>query len=139
MVLALCRGDLRGAFILQRVSFPSFVLFVFLFRSSTLRRRASSIDAIILRAAPYAYNRVYRRKYLGVMVAGTWLGAFGSLIPTWRGKWGQFGLDREIGSCSILPDAARKYSSQFLSFLSTPLCPPMSTIMSVQRQFSTTT
>lgn len=52
--------------------------------------------------------RIYRHKYLGVMVAGTWLGAFCSLIPTWRGKWGEFGLDRQAGSCSILPDKDSK-------------------------------
>lgn len=53
------------------------------------------------------------------MVAGTWLGAFCSLIPTWNGKWGQFGLDKRIGSCSILPDkdSELKYFLQ-LFFLS---------------------
>lgn len=43
------------------------------------------------------------------MVAGTWLGAFGTLIPTWRGKWGAFGLDKTIGSCTILRDRDSKY------------------------------
>lgn len=38
------------------------------------------------------------------MVAGTWLAAFGTLIPTWRGKWGRFGLDASIGSCTIIPE-----------------------------------
>lgn len=57
------------------------------------------------------FSRIYRHKYLGVMVAGTWLGAFCSLIPTWQGKWGQFGLDRKIGSCSILPDKDSKYNT----------------------------
>lgn len=57
------------------------------------------------------YCRIYRRKYLGVMVAGTWLGAFCSLIPTWQGKWGQFGLDRKVGSCSILPDKDSEFST----------------------------
>uniref|UniRef100_T1GTK0 G-protein coupled receptors family 1 profile domain-containing protein n=1 Tax=Megaselia scalaris TaxID=36166 RepID=T1GTK0_MEGSC len=47
---------------------------------------------------------MYRNRYLGLMIAATWLGAFSALIPTWRGKWGRFGLDKEIGSCSILPD-----------------------------------
>lgn len=42
------------------------------------------------------------------MVAATWIGAFSSLIPTWRGAWGQFGLDHKIGSCSILLDENRK-------------------------------
>lgn len=43
------------------------------------------------------------------MVAGTWICAFSALIPTWRGTWGRFGLDRDIGSCSILPDENSKY------------------------------
>lgn len=47
------------------------------------------------------------------MVAGTWLGAFGALIPTWRGAWGQFGLDQIIGSCSILRDENRKYQNLY--------------------------
>ncbi|KAG8337216.1 hypothetical protein J6590_028006 [Homalodisca vitripennis] len=38
------------------------------------------------------------------MVASTWLGGIGALVATWFGKWGRFGLDPEIGSCSILPD-----------------------------------
>lgn len=61
----------------------------------------------------FFHYRIYRRKYLGVMVAGTWLGAFSSLIPTWQGKWGQFGLDRKIGSCSILPDKDSEFSKYF--------------------------
>lgn len=57
----------------------------------------------------HTHRRVYRRKYLGLMVAGTWLGAFGSLIQTWRGKWGSFGLDTRIGSCTILRDKNSKW------------------------------
>lgn len=38
------------------------------------------------------------------MVASTWLCGFGALVATWLGKWGRFGLDPGIGSCSILPD-----------------------------------
>lgn len=43
------------------------------------------------------------------MVAATWIGAFTSLIPTWRGVYGRFGLDKQIGSCSILLDENRKF------------------------------
>ncbi len=52
--------------------------------------------------------RIYRRKYLGLMVAATWIGAFTALIPTWRGDYGKFGMDPKIGSCSILLDDNRK-------------------------------
>lgn len=48
------------------------------------------------------------------MVASTWLCAFGTLVPTWFGKWGRFGLDIEVGSCSILKDEDGYSPKQFL-------------------------
>lgn len=68
---------------------------------------------------------MYRNRYLGMMIAATWLGAFSALIPTWRGKWGRFGLDKEIGSCSILPDKNATSPKEFLftmAFLVPCLC-----------------
>lgn len=68
---------------------------------------------------------MYRNRYLGLMIAGTWLGAFSALIPTWRGKWGRFGLDKDIGSCSILPDDHGTSPKEFLftmAFLVPCLC-----------------
>lgn len=52
------------------------------------------------------------------MVTATWLCAFLTLIPTWRGIWGKFGLDHSIGSCSILPDENGKSWSDNLEGLS---------------------
>lgn len=49
------------------------------------------------------------------MVASTWICAFGTLIPTWRGAWGQFGLDRDIGSCTIIAD--KNGTINFLFFI----------------------
>ena len=48
------------------------------------------------------------------MIALTWIGCFGSLLPTLLGQWGTFGLDKDIGSCSILPDAHRRSPKEFL-------------------------
>ena len=48
--------------------------------------------------------RLYSTRLLPLQVVGTWIGGFGSLIPTLASAWGQFGMDPEIGSCSILPD-----------------------------------
>lgn len=59
-------------------------------------------------------NRLYKRRHLILMIALTWLGCFGSLLPTLLGQWGTFGLDKEIGSCSILPDAHRRSPKEFL-------------------------
>lgn len=58
--------------------------------------------------------RLYRKQYLGLMVACTWVFGFGALITTWFGKWGRFGLDTRIGSCSILPDAHGHSPKEFL-------------------------
>lgn len=55
------------------------------------------------------FFRVYRRRYLVLMVAMTWLASFCALVQTWRGKWGKFGLDIHIGSCTILPSSSGKY------------------------------
>lgn len=48
------------------------------------------------------------------MVACTWIFGFGALIATWFGKWGKFGLDARIGSCSILPDTYGHSPKEFL-------------------------
>lgn len=57
----------------------------------------------------FYHCRVYKRKYIFVMVIASWLLGFGFLIPTWFNAWGQFGLDPEIGSCTILLDGNREY------------------------------
>ncbi|KAL1138744.1 hypothetical protein AAG570_008806 [Ranatra chinensis] len=49
-----------------------------------------------------------------MMVASTWICGFGALTATWLGKWGRFGLDPRIGSCSILPDQAGRSPKEFL-------------------------
>lgn len=48
------------------------------------------------------------------MVACTWIFGFGALIATWFGKWGKFGLDTRIGSCTILPDSDDHSPKEFL-------------------------
>ncbi|XP_055844572.1 G-protein coupled receptor moody [Episyrphus balteatus] len=63
-----------------------------------------TVNRYIMIGHPRIYQRVYRNRNLAIMIAATWIGAFLILIPTYRGIWGSFGLDIEIGSCSILPD-----------------------------------
>lgn len=48
------------------------------------------------------------------MVGCTWVCGFGALVATWLGKWGRFGLDQHIGSCSILPDEHGRSPKEFL-------------------------
>ncbi len=52
----------------------------------------------------YLWRRFYSSRLLPLQVLGTWIGGFASLLPTLASAWGQFGMDPEIGSCSILPD-----------------------------------
>ncbi|SPP78250.1 G-protein coupled receptor moody [Drosophila guanche] len=73
-----------------------------------------TINRYIIIAHPRQYPRIYQRRYLALMVAGTWVLTFSIMIPTWRGVWGRFGLDTSIGSCSILHDQYDRSPKEFL-------------------------
>ncbi|KAH8294480.1 hypothetical protein KR018_011757, partial [Drosophila ironensis] len=73
-----------------------------------------TINRYIIIAHPRQYPRIYQRRYLALMVAGTWVTTFSIMIPTWRGVWGRFGLDSSIGSCSILHDHHGRSPKEFL-------------------------
>ncbi|XP_039293521.1 G-protein coupled receptor moody [Nilaparvata lugens] len=75
---------------------------------------AITINRYVMIGHPTLYPKLYRRQYLGMMVACTWVSGFGALVATWLGRWGRFGLDQQIGSCSILPDAQGRSPKQFL-------------------------
>ncbi|XP_073834639.1 G-protein coupled receptor moody [Musca autumnalis] len=76
-----------------------------------------TINRYVIIAHPRQYTRIYQRRYLALMVLGTWLLSFTIMIPTWRGVWGKFGLDISIGSCSILPDDNGHTPKEFLFVL----------------------
>lgn len=78
--------------------------------------------------------RLYKRLYLGVMVTVTWVGGFGALVPTWLGKWGQFGLDAAVGSCSILPDSVGRSPKEIL-FMGAFVVPCLSIVVCYARIF----
>ncbi|XP_067011551.2 G-protein coupled receptor moody [Anabrus simplex] len=75
---------------------------------------AITINRYVMIGHPRLYPKLYRKQYLGLMVACTWLFGFGALVATWFGKWGRFGLDDQIGSCSILPDQHNRSPKEFL-------------------------
>jgi hypothetical protein len=77
---------------------------------------------------------LYRKKYLGLMVACTWVFGFGALITTWFGNWGRFGLDTRIGSCSILPDSNGHSPKEFL-FIVAFLIPCLAIVICYARIF----
>jgi len=68
------------------------------------------------------------------MVACTWISGFGALVATWTGMWGQFGLDVDIGSCSILPDQNGTSPKAFL-FLVAFVIPCISIVVCYARIF----
>ncbi|XP_059482547.1 protein trapped in endoderm-1-like [Neocloeon triangulifer] len=75
---------------------------------------AITLNRYVMIGHPQLYPRLYKRKYLALMVACTWLTGFGALIPTLLGEWGKFGLDTSIGSCTILPDEQNRSPKKFL-------------------------
>ncbi|XP_073980402.1 G-protein coupled receptor moody isoform X1 [Rhodnius prolixus] len=75
---------------------------------------AITINRYVMIGHPTIYPKLYRKQYLGLMVAATWICGFGALIATWLGRWGKFGLDPKIGSCSILPDSSGRSPKEFL-------------------------
>ncbi|CRK95706.1 CLUMA_CG009163, isoform A [Clunio marinus] len=93
-----------------------------------------TINRYIMIGHPRIYPRIYRRKYLIIMVALTWICAFASLVQTWREEWGRFGFDDSIGSCSILPSASGKSPKEFLFFIAFAL-PCFSIVLCYARIF----
>jgi len=75
---------------------------------------AITLNRYIMIGHPRLYPRLYKRRLLILMIALTWLGCFGSLLPTLFGQWGVFGLDEEMGSCSILQDRHQHSPKEFL-------------------------
>ncbi|CAL4066243.1 unnamed protein product, partial [Meganyctiphanes norvegica] len=75
---------------------------------------AITINRYVMIAHPRLYRKMYSNIWLGVMVVGTWVGAFGALVPTLFGVWGKFGMDYGIGSCTILSDKYGRSPKEFL-------------------------
>ncbi|XP_075233134.1 uncharacterized protein LOC142331256 isoform X2 [Lycorma delicatula] len=75
---------------------------------------AITINRYVMIGHPTLYPKLYHQQYLGLMVGCTWVSGFGALVATWFGRWGRFGLDPIIGSCSILPDAQGHSPKEFL-------------------------
>uniref|UniRef100_A0AAG5D3I8 G-protein coupled receptors family 1 profile domain-containing protein n=1 Tax=Anopheles atroparvus TaxID=41427 RepID=A0AAG5D3I8_ANOAO len=95
---------------------------------------AITINRYIMIGHQRLYQRIYRTQHLCLMVAFTWILGFGSLLPTWHEKWGKFGLDVGIHSCSILPDSQRHSPKQFLFLIAFAL-PCLSIIVCYARIF----
>ncbi|KDR16982.1 G-protein coupled receptor moody, partial [Zootermopsis nevadensis] len=95
---------------------------------------AITINRYVMIGHPRLYPKLYKKQYLGLMVACTWVFGFGALITTWFGKWGRFGLDTRIGSCSILPDSHGHSPKEFL-FIVAFLIPCLAIVICYARIF----
>lgn len=78
---------------------------------------AITINRYVMIGHPGLYPTLYKTKYLIPMVLAIWIIAFGLLIVTWFERFGRFGLDPVIGSCSILPDVNGRSPKEFLFVL----------------------
>ncbi|XP_076041026.1 G-protein coupled receptor moody-like isoform X2 [Oratosquilla oratoria] len=61
-----------------------------------------TINRYIMIAHFSVYKSVYRKGWIGLMIAGCWVFAFLMLLPTLLGKWGRFGLEPRLQTCTIL-------------------------------------
>ncbi|XP_048483358.1 G-protein coupled receptor moody [Plutella xylostella] len=95
---------------------------------------AITINRYVMISHPRLYPKLYKRQYLAIMVASTWTFAFGALIATWMEKWGRFGLDPSIGSCSILPDSNHRSPKEFL-FVGAFMLPCLAIVVCYARIF----
>lgn len=63
-----------------------------------------TVNRYIMIAHYNVYNRIYKKVWIGAMIAICWVLSFGMQIPTLLGVWGVFGLDSKLGTCTILKD-----------------------------------
>ncbi|UYV79948.1 hypothetical protein LAZ67_18001168 [Cordylochernes scorpioides] len=101
---------------------------------SVLSIVAITINRYIFIAHPALYSTVYSRKsHVAAMIAGIWLFSFSLMIPPLTGKWGKFGFDPDIISCTILEVNGRS-PKQFL-FLLGFLLPALAIVLCYLRIF----
>lgn len=72
-----------------------------------------TINRYIMIAHFSVYKIVYRKVWIALMIAFCWVFAFVMLLPTLLNKWGRFGFDPRLQTCSIL-DEENKSPKQVL-------------------------
>ncbi|KAG0700410.1 G-protein coupled receptor moody [Chionoecetes opilio] len=63
-----------------------------------------TINRYIMIAHYSVYKTVYRKGWIALMIAFCWVFAFVMLLPTLLSKWGRFGFDPRLQTCSIIDD-----------------------------------
>ncbi|KAG5347849.1 MOODY protein, partial [Acromyrmex charruanus] len=95
---------------------------------------AITINRYVMIGHPSLYSTLYKTKFLIPMVLAIWIIAFGLLVVTWFERFGRFGLDPVIGSCTILPDINGRSPKEFL-FVLAFLIPCLAIIVCYARIF----
>ncbi|KYN37018.1 G-protein coupled receptor moody [Trachymyrmex septentrionalis] len=95
---------------------------------------AITINRYVMIGHPSLYSMLYKTKFLIPMVLAIWIIAFGLLVVTWFERFGRFGLDPVIGSCTILPDINGRSPKEFL-FVLAFLIPCLAIIVCYARIF----
>ncbi|XP_076314324.1 G-protein coupled receptor moody-like [Tachypleus tridentatus] len=136
---ALCLPFSASRFIHQRWIHGDFLCVLFPFMRyvnvglSLLSITAITINRYILIAHQNLYEKVYRKRYISLMIVAIWLFSFGMLLPTLIGAWGRFGYDQKILNCSILKVNGR--SSKTFLFIFGFLLPCVTIIICYARIF----
>ncbi|XP_049825509.1 G-protein coupled receptor moody isoform X2 [Aethina tumida] len=63
-----------------------------------------SINRYILIAWPHLYSKIYTKTKVICYIGFIWLFSYGIQIPILMGKWGCYGFDEKLGTCSIKKD-----------------------------------
>ncbi|CAH0561062.1 unnamed protein product [Brassicogethes aeneus] len=63
-----------------------------------------SVNRYFLIAFPHLYSKIYTKFKVSLYIGGIWLFSYGVQIPILLEKWGRFGFDDKLGTCSINPD-----------------------------------
>ncbi|XP_047534021.1 G-protein coupled receptor moody-like [Vanessa atalanta] len=95
---------------------------------------AITINRYVMIAHPRLYPKLYKNRNIAIMLIFIWILSFGVMIATWFEKWGRFGLDTNIGSCSILPDKKNRSPKKVL-FLTAFILPCIAIILCYARIF----
>ncbi|CAH2090480.1 unnamed protein product [Euphydryas editha] len=66
---------------------------------------AITINRYVMIAHPRFYPKLYKNRNIAIMLISIWICPFAVTTAIWFEKWGRFGLDPSIGSCTILPDS----------------------------------
>ncbi|XP_032518403.2 G-protein coupled receptor moody-like [Danaus plexippus] len=93
-----------------------------------------TINRYVMIAHPKLYTKLYKKRNIIIMIVFTWMFSFGIMIPILLEKYGRFGLDLNIGSCSILNDYKNRSPKKFL-FLTAFILPCIAIILCYTRIF----